>query len=543
MSRLPFDFSKMKGPEPAPPAPPPVAPVTPAAAAAAAPLSVAQIAGLIGQALSDRLPAGLRVIGEISNFSDRTHWYFRLKDEHAVLDSVMFQSAARKARFTPRDGDKVILTGRVEFYPKQGRTQFYAESIEAVGAGELERKLRELVEACRALGWLDPARKRALPTFPRRVAIVTSRTAAALQDVLVTMARRCPAVEATLVDVRVQGDGAAPQIARAIDWLSQHTARLGIDAVLVTRGGGSIEDLWAFNDREVARAIVSCSVPVVAAIGHETDTTLAELVADDRSATPTQAAMKLTPDRAALLEQLDQLGSRLRTGLLRGVQHRAERLRGLSRRPAIADARLLTRTARRRLDEAARCLRDASRAAIARSRVRVERASARLALVRPEAVYAARRARLADLSHRLAAAVRTRVQRADVAGLSTDLDRAWTLSLERRSARLSALERELAVTGPLAVLARGFSVTTDARGVAIRSPDQVAPGDALTTRVAGGTFVSIAGAHDDPSRTADDSAFSRPAGDAAPPRAAQPGKLPRRTRRAAPKPDGPGLFG
>lgn len=486
-----------------------------------APLTVAAVALLVSRVLEERLPRSIRVVGEVSNFSNRTHWYFRLKDDNAVLDCVMFAAAARKAGFTPRDGDKVVLRGRVEFYAKQGRTQFYAESMEAVGAGDLERRLRELVEELRGLGWLDNDRKRPLPSFPRRVAVVTSRTGAALQDVLSTMRKRCPAVDVALVDVRVQGDGAAASVAAAIDWLSQHAAELMIDAILVTRGGGSIEDLWAFNERVVAQAIVRASVPVVAAIGHETDTTVAELVADERAATPTQAAMRLTPDRAALSEQVDQLFARAGLSVRRCVERGRDRLLALVRR---AD--------------------HAAHRAVSSRQVRVERLGSRLALLRPEAVYAARRTLLAELSHRLRRSIDRRLALVDVAGLSTDLDRAWRIAHERRAARVDALERELAVTGPRAVLARGYSVTTGADGRAVRSTRDVSPGQTVKTIVADGSFTSTVGGPPEAASNLDGTTHSQPsASPAVPPRQTKPAPLPARRRRNRPSPDQPGLFG
>jgi exodeoxyribonuclease VII large subunit len=329
------------------------------------------------------------------------------------------------------------------------------------------------------------------------------------------MRKRCPAVEAVLVDVRVQGEGAAAEIATAINRLSARAEELDIDAIILTRGGGSIEDLWAFNERIVAEAIVRCAVPVVAAIGHETDTTIAELVADERAATPTQAAMRLTPDRAALGEQLDQLFARAGSAVTRRVERGGERLRAAARRAGHAAHR-----------------------AVAARQVRIERLGARLALVRPEAVYAARRARVVELDHRLRRAIDQRRILIDIAGLSTDLDRAWRIAHERRAARIDALERELAVTGPRAVLARGYSVTTGPDGRAIRSKTEVSTGDTVTTLLADGGFTSVIGG-----QTA--AAVPAQSNDAAvPPRAPKPAPLPTRARRRKGlDPGQPGLFG
>lgn len=469
MARARFDPSKVAGP-------PPLFPSAEPPPATDRPLTVSQLGSLIDSALKAHVPARVRVIGEISGFSDRTHWYFRLKDDQAepghepVIDCVMFASAAKKLRFTPRDGQKVVLSGRVEFYARQGRTQFYADHMEPVGAGELELKFRALCEELRREGFFDPARKRAIPEYPRRVAVVTSRTGAALQDVLNTMAQRCPAVEVAVVDVRVQGAAAAPEIAAALDWLAREHERFGIDAVLLTRGGGSMEDLWAFNERIVAEAIARSPVPVVAAIGHETDTTIAELVADERCSTPTQAAMRLTPDRAALEEQAGQLSARLATALVRRLERQKERLRDLSRRPALLNPRAIVVHAAERSAVARDRLRSALLRRLHLGQALVERLASRLALVRPEAQHAARAARTRELGIRLA--------------------RAWEIAGERRRHHLAALERELIVSGPRSVLARGYSVTTLADGTLVRSAGQTRPGSALLTRVADGSISS-----------------------------------------------------
>ncbi|MBM4108867.1 MAG: exodeoxyribonuclease VII large subunit [Phycisphaerae bacterium] len=457
MARLPFDPKKMeqargpKGPD--------------------APLTVSQLALRIDGALKAGMPGSVRVVGEVFGLRERTHWYFSLKDESAVVECVMFAGAARVLGFTPRDGTQVVVTGRIDFYAKGGRVSLIAEKIEPVGAGALELRLRRLIEEIRALGWLDPARKRKPPTFPRRVAVITSRTGAALQDVLATMKKRCPAVGVLVVDVRVQGVGAADEIAEAIRRVGRRHDRLGVDAILVTRGGGSMEDLWAFNERAVAEAIVTCPIPVVAAIGHETDTTVAELVADERGATPTQAAMRLTPDTAALLQQLDALGRRVAGQVRRHLSADRRRLESLAGRPVLADPRELVERGAEDLRNAATGLRAGLRECVARQRRRVDQLALRLERQRPAAVHA-----------RLGERVRAAGER---------LRRAGRVLVRERGQRLGALERHLRGVGPIAVLERGFSVTLGADGKALRSVAGVVPGDVLQTRLADGSLKSI----------------------------------------------------
>lgn len=457
MSRFPFDPANMAAAKPGP--------STPGAVGGA--LRVGQLAAMVEGALRT-LPTPVRLIGQVSNFTQRGHWYFAVKDADAVISCVMFANRAKGAGFTPADGQEVIVTGRVEFYKPQGRVSFYVEGIEPVGTGALQIAFQKLVAEIRGLGWMDPARKRPLPAFPRRIAVITSRTGAALQDVLATMRARCPAVEVAFVDVLVQGPDAASSVARALRWVASRHRALGIDAVIVTRGGGSIEDLWAFNERIVAEAIVTCPVPVAAAIGHETDTTIAELVADERCATPTQAAMRLTPDRAALREQLDLLAVRLRQSV-----HRAARAAGESLR---SNTRHLTSAAHARSQAAAR---------------RLEQSMARLERSRPSAVYAQRAAGLRALTNKLHEAVARRLQAADPRPAAVALRDAWQAQAARHLDVLDGLQRQLGLVGPQAVLARGYSVTFDARGRVVRRPTDAPAGQPITTRLADGTLESI----------------------------------------------------
>jgi len=486
MARRRFDPTRVPGPEPEP--------ETPSAGAVTEAISVSELAARIAGALAGALPARLLVIGEVGGFRERTHWYFDLKDEQAVVSCVMFAAAARRAGWTPQDGRKVLVVGRVEFYARQGRTQVYVESIEPLGIGELEQRFRALCAELRALGWFDVERKRPIPTYPGRVAVVTSRTGAALQDVLVTMRRRFPAVDVAVVDVRVQGEAAAPEIARAIRWLSQNAESLPggpIQAIIVTRGGGSLEDLWAFNERVVAEAIFECRVPVVAAIGHETDVTIAELVADERCATPTQAAMRLTPDRAALTEELAHLTSRLTNGAIRTIATGRDRLRALKRRPAIATPGFALRGFGERLQTCRESLPRAIQGRLTEALVRLEKASHRLSRNRPEAVYAARRGILRENGRRLRQAIEARLRAYVPSEAGLRLQAAWLAFAERERGRVTNLARELAMVGPMRVLARGFTVTTLVGGGLVRAPEEVVKGQMIRTRFATGTLDSV----------------------------------------------------
>jgi exodeoxyribonuclease VII large subunit len=475
VSRLPFDPEKMRAAERRKRPGDTDAPAPPAARTGEgdrqeAPLRVTDLATLIARAIKDGLPPTVRVRGEMSGLKRQTHWYFQLKDDDSVIGCVMFASAARSQDRSIADGDEVIVTGRVDHWAAGGRTQLYAEKIERAGAGAWQERLRKLVERAREAGYLDETRKRALPVFPRAVAVVTSRTGAALQDVLATMRQRLPAVDVLVIDVRVQGDRAAAGVAAALDRLSREHERLGVDAVILTRGGGSIEDLWAFNEWNVAEAIARCAVPVVAAIGHETDTTLAELVADQRCATPTQAAVRLSPDRDALREQTDQLGARLRGSVRR----------------LVADER-------RFVDDAARGVRAALRHRLAREREALLRLGGRLDRHRPEALYARRATRIEAAGRRLRAAVAGRLAERRHAEAFDELADAVSARLAARADRLDWLTRELVLASPQAVLRRGYTMTRRGDGSLLRSSEGVGPNERIETVLADGSVWSVTG--------------------------------------------------
>lgn len=471
-------------------------------------LTVSQLAARIGAALKGGLPARVAVIGEVSGLKDQTHWYFRLKDAGAVIDCVLFASAARRAGPPPRDGDEVLAIGRVEHFARQGRTQLYVDRIEPIGAGALEQKFRELCESVRSRGWFDIESKRPLPRFPHCVAVVTSKTGAALQDVLDTFRRRAPFIPILLVDVRVQGERAALQIAAAIDRLNQTPAiavggmgdspvTVEVDAILLTRGGGSIEDLWAFNELPVAEAIHRSIIPIVAAIGHESDTTIAELVADVRAATPTQAAMRLSPDREALMEQLDLLSSRLGRSISQRAAHERQRVHAALRHAILSDPAAMIRERRTLTSTLEKSLESALRLRLHRDRLRLAEAAGALATCRPEAILADRAVRTNELSRRLDRSVASllALRRTRLAEFPLRLRSAMMTRLDRGRSSLRECERTLEATGPMNVLRRGYTVTTRVDGRVARSPSELLDGDIITTRFAEGEIVSTVGDH------------------------------------------------
>jgi exodeoxyribonuclease VII large subunit len=394
-------------------------------AASSAVLSVSELTGQIKDLLEGRFPS-VWVAGEISNFSrpQSGHCYLTLKDEAAQIRAVMWRNAASRVRFDLDDGLEVICRGHLDVYAPRGSYQLVIDEIEPKGLGALERALRKLREKLSVEGLFDPARKRPLPRFPRRIALVTSPTGAAIRDFLEAMARRWRGIEVLVVPVRVQGDGAAGEIAAAIELVNRLADP--VDLMVVGRGGGSLEDLWAFNEEILVRAIFASQVPVVSAVGHEIDVTLADLVADVRALTPTDAAQRVVPSREEVAAYLAHQRQRLAHALLRR-----------------------STAARARLDALAGCR--AFRKPLERIQLQEQR--------------------LDDLAARGLRAIGARL---DAAGAQ----------LSQRAGRLESLS-------PLAVLARGYSVTTRQRdGAVVREADQVAVGDHLRTRLREGQLLS-----------------------------------------------------
>ena len=269
-------------------------------------LSVAELNLQVRQQIERSFPI-LWVGGEISNFVRATseHWYFTLKDAKAQVRCAMFRNRNQNAEWIPSNGDAVEVNALVTLYESRGEYQLLVETMRRAGLGALYEKFLKLKSALEKQGLFDAARKRSLPTFPKRIGIITSPAAAALRDVLTTLKRRAPHVSVILYPTAVQGSGAAAEIVQAI---SSAGARAECAVLILCRGGGSIEDLWSFNEEIVARAIAVCPIPIVSGVGHETDFTIADFVADERAPTPTAAAQRVAPDRDELLAQIGEIG-------------------------------------------------------------------------------------------------------------------------------------------------------------------------------------------------------------------------------------------
>ena len=400
---------------------------------------------------------GLWVEGEISGFTAARsgHWYFTLKDEAAQLGCVMFRGSNRYIAEAPKEGALLLVHGRINVYEPRGAYQLIADSLEDRGAGRLREQFEALKRRLAEEGLFDPDLKRPLPKLPERIAVVTSPEGAALRDVIRVVLRRFPRVALVVVPTLVQGAGAPGEIVAAIE----RAGRLdGVEVLIVGRGGGSVEDLWAFNDEAVARAVRACPVPVISAVGHEVDFTITDFAADVRAATPSMAGELVVPVLGDLEAELKHLASRLGRGMSQRITwHRLELQRLVARLPApdrrIADQRL-------RLDALTHRMISASSDRQRRESGRLETLWGRLARRQPGRRFERRRAQFNDLAGRLKHGL------------------AYRLREERE--RFSALAVKLDALSPLGVLARGYSLVTGPSGRLLRSAADVAPGDRLT---------------------------------------------------------------
>jgi exodeoxyribonuclease VII large subunit len=352
------------------------------------PLTVREVTAHVKQLLErSELLRELEVVGEISNFvAHRSgHLYFSLKDEAATLRCVCFRGSAARLGFEPEDGQRVVAFGEVTVYEKGGQYQLLVRFMRPEGMGALAEALAKLRAKLEAEGLFDPSRKRPLPRFPRRIGLVTSPTGAAVQDMLTILARRYPLAEVLLFPTQVQGE-AAP--ASLVSSLRQADRREDVDVLIVGRGGGSIEDLWAFNDEAVARTIFACRTPVISAVGHETDWTIADLVADVRAPTPSGAAEIAVPDGRELEIGLQAAGPRLARGLRARAEAARARLDGLLARPGLRRPRQLLTEYSLRVDDATQDLVSVGRQRLERQAARLDTLGAKLEALGPSAVLA-----------------------------------------------------------------------------------------------------------------------------------------------------------
>ncbi|GAB2872711.1 exodeoxyribonuclease VII large subunit [Pseudoduganella ginsengisoli] len=424
-------------------------------------ITVSALNQAVGRMLERSFPLTW-ISGEISNFTRASsgHWYFTLKDDGAQVRAVMFRGRAQYAGFVPREGDKVEVRALVTLYAPRGDYQINVEAIRRAGVGQLFEAFMRLKEKLGAAGLFDQERKRALPMFARTIGIVTSPQAAALRDVLTALQRRAPHISVIIYPTLVQGQLAAGQIATAIDTASR---RAECDVLIVCRGGGSIEDLWCFNDEAVAYAIANCAMPVISGVGHETDFTIADFAADLRAATPTAAAELAATPRADWLASLRADAADLRRAMQRLLNEAQQTLDSHARRLLSPAAQISQQ--RQRLQAHAVALTHANRAPVRQARVAFDKLHARWSACRPDP--AALRGQLEALGRRATLANRRQ--------------------LDQRRDALAALSAQLELLNPQRTLERGYAIVTDKNGAIVRAPSQLHPNTTVSVRLADGS--------------------------------------------------------
>lgn len=412
----------------------------------------------------------LWVEGEISNLARPAsgHLYFTLKDARAQVSCALFRNRALGLRFTPENGAHVLLRGQVSLYEARGNYQLIVDQMEEAGDGALRRAFEELKTKLFNEGLFDEAGKQPLPDLPRCIGVITSPSGAAIRDVLTVLKRRFPGIPVVIYPTRVQGEDAAEDIVAAIRAADKHA---DCDVLLLTRGGGSLEDLWPFNEEKVARAVAACRLPLVSAVGHEVDVVITDFVADVRAATPSAAAELLSPDRQALTARLKQLAARLRQQLSQRLERQHEQLDWLLRRLQQRHPGRNIIQQMQRLDEQEQRLNRAIQQQLAQRRAVLQTATAKLRQQHPGRLLERLSARNRDLAQRLKYCI--------------------NIQLSRHREKLAILARALETVSPLATLERGYSITLAGRnGRVITGSSQVAPGDTLETRLANGRIFS-----------------------------------------------------
>lgn len=435
------------------------------APAADAVYTVSQLNRLARELIEDVFPL-IRVEGELSNFrpSGAGHWYFSLKDSGAELRCVMFRSRAALVRPVPANGAKLLLRGRLTLYEARGDYQLQVEWMEDAGLGQLMQQLAALREKLKAEGLFDSARKRALPVRPRRLLLLTSPTGAAIADVLSVLGRRWPLLGVTLVPIPVQGRDAGAEIAATLDALADHAAGR-YELLLLTRGGGSLEDLMCFNDEALCRALARFPIPTVSAVGHEIDTSLSDLVADLRAPTPSAAAETITPDREALLARIAELGARLNRAVARRLTDASQRRDRAERLLRAMSPVLRLQTLRQRLINARLGLERARSRQLEQAQWRLAGLARRLAAQSPAQALKRQRERLLALRERLARGLKLVPGHAGLqprlVELRARLQRLAARDLSRRGRALAHLTSQLDALAPQRVLERGYALVVD----------------------------------------------------------------------------------
>jgi exodeoxyribonuclease VII large subunit len=434
--------------------------------------TVSQVNTLIKTVLENNLPGRLTITGEITDWKlhHSGHCYFSLKDENALLPCVMWKSSFSKVRFKPENGMAVLGTGFIDVYEPQGKYQFYVEKMEPAGVGALQLAFEQMVRRLEAQGLFDDAHKKPLPPYPQRIGILTSESGAAVGDIKNSIHSRWPCVRLFLYPVPVQGEGAAEKIAAAIRNINSRNKKLKLDILIVGRGGGSMEDLWAFNEEVLARAIYDSKIPIISAVGHEVDTTIADLVADARASTPTKAGIVAVPDMQEVLGRLAYFQKRLDSVLRAKLELCRENLQTVLASTVFRNPLLPIRYREQQLDETAMKLAEVIKELLSEGRDKLHRFYEQITKIEP---------------HRLLGR-----KTVDLNNLKNQVNTAMQAIINKCRMQFTTQKSRLAGLNPKSVLQRGYSITTNKKtGILVKNLADVQIEDCMITELAGENLI------------------------------------------------------
>jgi len=429
--------------------------------------TVSEVNSLIKVALEENLPSRLIVRGEISDFKHHTsgHCYFSLKDQSGVLPCVMWAGKFRNVKFSPEDGMAVLATGHIDVYTVGGKYQLYVDKLEPEGVGALQLAFEQMVKKLQAEGLFDEVHKQALPVYPERIGILTSESGAAVHDIIDSIHNRWPCVKLFFYPVPVQGEGAAKKIAAALRDINRRNKELKLDVLIVGRGGGALEDLWAFNEEILARAIFGSKIPVISAVGHEIDVTVADLVADARASTPTKAGVVAVPDIQEVLGQLVGMERRLTGQTKARVKLAQQNLEIILANAVFRNPLLLVQNAQQQLDELSAELAETIKELLAGGREKLSAAYERIIRIEPHRLLGNKTVELNNWQNRMNVGI--------------------SVIINNSRMQLTAQANRLAGLNPKSVLQRGYSITTNKKtGLLVKTLEDVRIGERLITELA-----------------------------------------------------------
>jgi len=451
--------------------------------------TVSQINSLIKETLEDNLPSRLVIKGEITNFKHHPsgHFYFSLKDEKSNLPCAMWKTNVRRVRFRPENGLAVLATGFIDVYVPHGRYQLIVDELVPAGVGALQLAFEQMVKKLRAEGLFDDEHKKALPAYPQRIGILTSESGAAVHDIIDSIHNRWPCVELLFYPVPVQGEGAAEKIAAALRDINRRNKKLKLDVLIVGRGGGSLEDLWAFNEEVLARAIFNSNIPVISAVGHEVDVTVADFVADARASTPTKAGVAAVPDIRDVLGDLANKERILKRDVEAKVEIAKHRMETVLASWIFRNPLSVVFYAEETLEGFSIRIIEAMRIIIARMKETLVNTHQQIAGIEPHRLLKNKAVELSNSRHRINVGIRAIINNREVELNNSQhrVDKRICATINNCRMLLTAQENRLEGLNPKSVLKRGYSITTNKKtGLLVKTTDDVRVGEHLITELA-----------------------------------------------------------